>query len=128
DFRQCQLAALIVQFLEPVEAIPAIPHNLTGMAHAAELLRELQQPDLCANDLLFCRHEGVLQTPRWGASPPRPAPRPTSASDSPWDTRTPLSDQILANAHNHRAGAGRGRPRTRPKYPVAATHLLDPTH
>ena len=60
DFLQRQLAALVVEFLEPVEAVAAVTHHLAGLADVAELLGELQQPNLGADDLLLSRH-GVLQ-------------------------------------------------------------------
>ena len=42
DFGQRDLAAFVVQLLESIEAIPAIPHHLASLAHIAELLGELQ--------------------------------------------------------------------------------------
>ena len=65
---QRQLTALVVQFLEPVEAV----HHLAGLTDVAELLGKLQQSNLGADDLLFARN-GVLQTPRRGASSTRQA-------------------------------------------------------
>src|SRR4029077_2616821 len=56
DLLQRQLAALIVKLLEPVEAVPAIPHHLAGLGDAAELRGQFQQPDLHANDLLLLGH------------------------------------------------------------------------
>src|SRR5438105_6610935 len=48
-----QLAAFIVQLLEPVEAVPAIPQHLAGLTDVAELLGQFQQPYLHADDLLL---------------------------------------------------------------------------
>src|SRR5262245_49896349 len=76
DLLQRQLAACVVQFLEPVEAIPAVTHDLAGLADVAELLGKLEQSKLGSDDLLFSRHDGVLQSPRRGASSPRPLRAP----------------------------------------------------
>src|SRR5579884_18594 len=54
--RARRLAALRVQLLEPVEAVAAVPHDLAGPGHVAELLRQLQQPDLHLDDLLVLAH------------------------------------------------------------------------
>src|SRR5947208_16333883 len=51
DFLQAQFAALVVELLEPVEAVAAVAHHLTGLADVAELLGELQQANLSADDL-----------------------------------------------------------------------------
>src|SRR4029077_545086 len=56
DLLQRQLAAFIVQLLEPVEAVPAIPHHLAGLTDVAELLGQFQQPYLHADDLLLLGH------------------------------------------------------------------------
>jgi len=53
---QCQLAASLVEILEPIKAVAAIAHHLTGLADIAELSRQLQKPDLRADDFLFLRH------------------------------------------------------------------------
>src|SRR5262249_47204665 len=79
DLLQRQLAAFVVELLEPVEAVAAVAHHLAGLADVAELLGELQQPNLGADDLLFGRH-GVLQCAEAGrfatpTTPHAPAPR-----------------------------------------------------
>src|SRR5262249_2520409 len=56
DLLQGQFAAFVVQFLKPVEAVPAIPHHLAGLADVAELLGQLQKPRLHPNDLLLLSH------------------------------------------------------------------------
>jgi hypothetical protein len=43
DFLQRQLAAFVIQFLEPVEAVAAIVEQFAGLAPVAELLGKLQQ-------------------------------------------------------------------------------------
>jgi hypothetical protein len=48
---KAQLAAFIVHFLEPVKAVAAVPHHLAGLGHVAELIGQLQEPDLYADDL-----------------------------------------------------------------------------
>jgi hypothetical protein len=53
---QGKFAAFVVQFLEAVEAVPAVAHHLAGLADVAELLGQLQQPGLGADDLLFLGH------------------------------------------------------------------------
>jgi hypothetical protein len=49
DLLQCQLAAFVVEFFEAVEAVAAVAHHLTGLAHTAELLGKLQQSNLGAD-------------------------------------------------------------------------------
>src|SRR5262245_43534034 len=92
DFLQRQFATLVVELLEPVEAVAAVAHHFAGLADIAELLGELQQANLRANDLLFSRH-GVLQCAEAGRFATPTAPRPASACDSPWgqDTSVRLS-------------------------------------
>src|ERR1700676_3816777 len=97
DLLQRQLAAFVIEFLEAVEAVAAIAHHLAGLADIAELLGELQEPNLGADDLLFGRH-GVLQFAEAGRFAPPTAPRPGSAYDSPWGPGHHMSDSILANA------------------------------
>ena len=77
DLLQRQLAAFVVQLLEAVEAVARIAHHLAGLAYIPELLGELQQADLGADDLLFSGHDGVLSNRRDGAlrHPDRSAPR-----------------------------------------------------
>src|SRR6185369_7484899 len=56
DLCQGKLTALVVELLKAIEAVPAIPHHFAGMAHTPKLLGQLEQPDLCADDLLFGSH------------------------------------------------------------------------
>jgi hypothetical protein len=49
-------AAALVQLLEAVETVAAVAHDLARLRHVPELLRELQDPDLRLDDLLFGRH------------------------------------------------------------------------
>jgi hypothetical protein len=86
------IATLVVELLEPVEAVAAVAHHFAGLADIAELLGELQQANLGADDLLFSRH-GVLQCAEAGRFATPTAPRPASARDSPWgqDTSARLS-------------------------------------
>ena len=56
DLLQRQLAALLVQLLEAVEAVARVAQHLAGLAHIAELLGQLQQPDLPSNDFLVLGH------------------------------------------------------------------------
>jgi hypothetical protein len=67
DLSQGQLAAFVVEFLKTVETVATVAHHFAGLADIAELLGELQQSNLGADDLLFSRH---------GASPPRPLRAP----------------------------------------------------
>ena len=78
---QRQFAAFVVQLLEPVEAVAAVAHHLTRLAHIAELPGQFQQPDLRSDDLLFLGHvvrlrpaEGRGTVPARGEKP-RPALR-----------------------------------------------------
>ena len=75
DLMQRQLAAGVVQLLEPVEAVAAVTHDLAGLANVAELLGKLQQSNLRADDLLFGRSRRPNR--RGGAlrHPDRSAPR-----------------------------------------------------
>ena len=76
DLFQRQLAAFVIEFLKAVEAVAAIAHHLAGLADIAELLGELQEPNLGADDLLFGRH--VVSSIRRGGAlrhPDRSAPR-----------------------------------------------------
>jgi hypothetical protein len=41
------LATLLVELLEPVEAVPAVAQHLAGLADAAELLGQLQHTQPC---------------------------------------------------------------------------------
>src|SRR5437773_5993099 len=92
DLLQRQLAAFVVELLEPVEAVAAVAHHLAGLADVAELLGELQQSDLGADNLLLGGH-GVLQCAEAGRFATPTAPRPASARDSPsgQDTSVRLS-------------------------------------
>src|SRR5205085_1045791 len=69
----------------PVEAVAAVAEHLAGLADIAELLGQLQQPDLGSDDLLFLGHGWSPYPRRWagrGPSPqqePRPAHRLQSA-------------------------------------------------
>src|SRR5262249_58412477 len=88
DFLQGQFAALVVELLEPVEAVAAVAHHLAGLADIAELLGELQQTNLGADDLLFSRH-GVLQSAQAGRlATPNPS-RPAPPCHSPWGQHPP---------------------------------------
>src|SRR5690606_4239020 len=53
---QRELSAFLVQLLEPVEAVARVTHDLAGLAHVPQLLRQLQQAQLRSNDLLHLRH------------------------------------------------------------------------
>src|SRR6476620_2448382 len=69
------------RIIEALDASPSI----------AELPGEFQQSDLGADNLLFSRH-GLLQCAEAGRFVTPTAPRPASACDPPWGTRTLLSD------------------------------------
>ena len=53
DLGKRQLAAFVVQLLEPVEAVATLSHHLAGLADIAQLLGQFQHSDLRANDFLF---------------------------------------------------------------------------
>ena len=91
DLLQSKVPAFVVKLLEAIEAVAAIAHHLAGLTHIAELFGKLQQSNFGADDLLFSRH-GVLQCAEAGRFATPTAPRPASACDSPWGTKTPLSD------------------------------------
>src|SRR3989442_10409553 len=69
-----QLAAFVVQLLEPIEAVAAVAHHLAGLAHIAELLGQLQQPQLRPDNLLLLRYVVISVPPRARAVPVRTAP------------------------------------------------------
>jgi hypothetical protein len=56
QFLQRQFAACIIELLEAIETVAAVAHHLAGLADVAELLGQLEQPYLGANDLLFLGH------------------------------------------------------------------------
>src|SRR5512132_2911741 len=56
---QRRIAALLVQFLEPIKAVAGKPHDPAGLADAAELLRQLEHADLVADDLIVSHHRVV---------------------------------------------------------------------
>ena len=58
-----QLAALVVEFLEPLEAVPAIAEHFARLADIAELFGQFQQANLGPDDLLFFRHRGSPSPP-----------------------------------------------------------------
>ena len=62
DLLQRGLAALVVQILETVEAVARVTHHPTGPADVAQLLGQLQDADLGANDLLLLSHGGLLRS------------------------------------------------------------------
>ena len=65
EFLQRQLAAFVVELLEPIEAVPAIAHHLAGLGDPgsspgqaiAELLGQLEHAHFGADDLLVLGHE-----------------------------------------------------------------------
>jgi len=60
-----QLPAFVVEILEPVEAVPAVAHDLTGLADPAELLGQFEQARLGPNDFLILGHRRCLLEPPW---------------------------------------------------------------
>ena len=71
QFLQRKFAAGVVKLLETVKAVAAIAHHLAGLADIAELLGQLQQPNLGADDLLFLGHRRCpFETPKPGAANP----------------------------------------------------------
>jgi len=84
DLLQGQLATFVIQLLEAIKAVTALPHDLAGLADIAELLGQLQQPDLVADHLLVVGHRGLLsRRRRGGAISPAPATfSPPLSSDS----------------------------------------------
>src|SRR5262249_27319515 len=82
DLLQCQFAAFVVQLLEAIKAVSAIPHHLAGLAYIAELLGQLQQSDLCPYDLLLLCHFVISVPPKGGSRfqrQMRTAPRPPAS-------------------------------------------------
>lgn len=56
DLLQRGFAARVVEFLETVEAIPAVAHHLAGLRDIAQVFRQFQHTHLGLDDLLFHRH------------------------------------------------------------------------
>src|SRR4051794_4094366 len=56
DLLQRQLATLLIQFLEPVEAIPRVAHHLASLRNTPEHLRKLQKAHFVLDDLLIHVH------------------------------------------------------------------------
>ena len=84
---QRQLAAFVVEILEPVEAVPAVAHDLAGLADVAELLGQFEQAGLGANDFLILGHRCLLEPPWRGLRNPdqlrpRHGSRPCSETPS----------------------------------------------
>jgi hypothetical protein len=67
DLLQRQLAAFVVQLLEPIEAVAAVAHHLAGLADIAELLGQFQEPDLRSDNLLFLGHSVISVPPEGGS-------------------------------------------------------------
>src|SRR5512134_2060028 len=64
---QRRFAALLVQILEPGEAVAGKSHDPAGVANAAQLLRQLEHTNLVADDLLVPRHR-VVSSLRYSTS------------------------------------------------------------
>src|SRR3954451_3378669 len=56
EFLQGEFAAGVVELLEAVETVARVAQHLAGLAHVAELLGQLQQAELGADDLLLLGH------------------------------------------------------------------------
>ncbi len=67
DLLQRQLAAFVVQLLEPIKAVAAVAHHLAGLADIAELLGQFQEPDLRSDNLLFLGHSVISVPPEGGS-------------------------------------------------------------
>src|ERR1700749_2962206 len=69
DLGQRKIPTLLIQIPEAIEAIARIAHHSAGLGHAAQLLSQLQQPDLSLDHLtLGGRHDGLPgETGRGGA-------------------------------------------------------------
>src|SRR5437762_8493226 len=97
DLLQRQLAAFVVQLLEPIKAVAAVPHHLAGLADIAELLGQFQEPDLRSDDLLFLGHIVISVPPEGGSRSQlgvRTAPRP------PAPLRKPTMSVRLSSSYN----------------------------
>src|SRR5271169_6318948 len=80
DLLQRQLAAFVVELLEPVKAVPAITHHLAGLAHIAKLLGQFQQADLGPDHLLCLRHRRSSIRAMLGACPQHDLPHRSPAT------------------------------------------------
>ncbi|TPV99066.1 MAG: hypothetical protein USCAAHI_01502 [Beijerinckiaceae bacterium] len=76
DLLQGKFAAFVVKLLEPVEAVAAVAHHLTGLADIAELFCQFEHANLGADDFLILGHSGVLWKSHGGgcATPTSSAP------------------------------------------------------
>ena len=82
DLRQGDLAAFLIQLLEAVKAVPAVPHDLASLTDVAELLGQLagrQLLDRLAIQVTApCLGASSLASPRSSVDLPQPL-GPTSA-------------------------------------------------
>src|SRR4051794_28433608 len=64
DLLQRQLAALLVQFFEPVEAIARVAHHLASLGNTAEHVGKVQKAHFVLDDLLIGVHWHLLRALR----------------------------------------------------------------
>src|SRR5439155_12092695 len=88
DLLQRQLAAFVVELLEPVEAVAAVAHHLAGWLTLPSCLASSNSPTLAR--IIFCSVVMVSSNaPRRGASPPRPLRAPPRLAIRRGDQDTP---------------------------------------
>jgi hypothetical protein len=56
DLLERLLTALLVQLLEAIETVAAVPHDPTRLGHIPKLFRQIENPNLRLDDLLRSRH------------------------------------------------------------------------
>jgi hypothetical protein len=102
---RCREITARYELLKAVEAVAAVAHHLAGLADITELFGQLQQTDLCSNDLLVLGHcrglhsgaGGAVAVPVRGENRARP-PAPTSQTNNDCQIKCKLSQvcKILA--------------------------------
>jgi hypothetical protein len=78
---QGNLAALVVEFFEALEAVASIAHHLPSLADIAELLGQFQQSHLGLDDFLFLHQSAPHRDRREGR---RVAPGPVNGAQPSW--------------------------------------------
>ena len=66
DLIEGGLAPLLVEFLVPVEGVPAVTHDLAGLGHIAKLPSQFQQAQFGLQHFFLLRSHLTLPSLSWG--------------------------------------------------------------
>src|ERR1700759_3947451 len=123
DLGQRKIPTLLIQIPEAIEAIARIAHHSAGLGHAAQLLSQLQQPDLSLDHLtLGGRHDGLPGETGRGAAlrlwlrPPASSPTVSNRPSDHVKTSTTQSTDRSCE-HSARSSSCRAPERRRPADP-----------